>query len=57
MRVNVGDLQPRGDDWALLLHGKMQDRLVFLRPDVAEALHCYLVREAASSKTPAANRS
>ena len=43
MRANVGDLQRRGDDWALLVHGKIHDRLVFLRPDVAEALHGYLV--------------
>lgn len=42
MRANVGDLQRRGDDSALLVHGKVHDRLVFLRPDVAEALHDYL---------------
>ena len=42
MRANVDDLQRRGDDWALLVHGKSHDRLVFLRPDVAEALRGYL---------------
>ena len=41
-RANVADLQRRGDDWALLVHGKYHDRLVFLRPDVAEALRGYL---------------
>src|SRR5207249_60949 len=29
MRANVDDLQRRGDDWALLVHGKSHDRLVF----------------------------
>jgi site-specific recombinase XerD len=43
MRANVDDLQRRGDDWALLVHGKIHDHLVFLRPDVADALHSYLV--------------
>jgi hypothetical protein len=43
MRANVGDLQRRSDDWALLVHGKIHDCLVFLRPDVAEALQSYLV--------------
>ena len=28
--------------WALLVHGKAHDRLVFLRPDVAEALRGYV---------------
>jgi site-specific recombinase XerD len=42
MRANVDDLQRRGDDWALLVHGKVHDRLVFLRPDVADALRGYL---------------
>ena len=42
MRANVDDPQRRGDDWALLVHGKSHDRLVFLRPDVAEALRGYL---------------
>ena len=42
MRANVDDLQRRGDDWALLVHGKSHDRLVFLRPDVADALRGYL---------------
>jgi site-specific recombinase XerD len=41
-RANVRDLQRRADDWALLVHGKGHDRLVFLRPDVAEALRAYL---------------
>jgi site-specific recombinase XerD len=43
MRANVADLQRRGDDWALLVHGKIHDRLVFLRPDVADAPRGYLV--------------
>jgi integrase/recombinase XerD len=43
MRANVDDLQRRGDDWALLVRGKIHDRLMFLRPDVAEALRGYLV--------------
>jgi site-specific recombinase XerD len=42
MRTNVRDLQQRGDDWALLVRGKFHDRLVFLRPDVADALRDYL---------------
>ena len=42
MRANVDDLQRRRDDWALLVHGKSHDRLVFLRPDVAETLRGYL---------------
>ncbi len=42
MRAGVGDLQRRGEDWALLVHGKAHDRLVFLRPDVADALRDYL---------------
>ncbi len=41
-RANVGDLQRHGDSWALLVHGKFHDRLVFLRDDVAEALRAYL---------------
>ena len=41
-RANVADLQQRGEDWALLVHGKYHDRLVFLRPDVAEAMRGYL---------------
>jgi len=44
MRANTGDLERRGDDWALLVRGKYHDRLVFLRPDVAEAVHAYLAR-------------
>ncbi len=42
MRAGVADLQRRGEDWALLVHGKAHDRLVFLRPDVADALRDYL---------------
>jgi site-specific recombinase XerD len=42
-RANVADLQPHGDSWALLVHGKYHDRLVFLRPDVADAVRAYLV--------------
>jgi site-specific recombinase XerD len=41
-RANVDDLQRHGDNWALLVHGKYHDRLVFLRPDVADALRAYL---------------
>ena len=32
-----------GDNWALLVHGKYHDPLVFLRSDVAEAVRSYLV--------------
>src|SRR6266851_4858458 len=42
MRANVDDLQPVARDWALLVRGKIDDRLVFLRPDVAEVLRGYL---------------
>jgi len=38
MRASVGDLQRRGDACALLVHGKTHARLVFVRPDVANAL-------------------
>ena len=31
-RANVDDLQRHGDDWALLVHGKYHDRLVFFGP-------------------------
>jgi site-specific recombinase XerD len=41
-RANVEDLQLHGDSRALLVHGKHHDRLVFLRPDVAEAVRAYL---------------
>jgi hypothetical protein len=37
-RANGTDLQRQGESWALLVHGKYHDRLVFLRPDVAEAV-------------------
>jgi len=38
----VADLQQHGDSWALLVHGKYHDRLMFLRPDVGEAVRAYL---------------
>jgi site-specific recombinase XerD len=41
-RANVDDLQLHGDSWALLVHGKYHDRLVFLRPDVTDALRAYV---------------
>jgi site-specific recombinase XerD len=41
-RANTDDLQHRADGWALLVRGKYHDRLVYLRPDVAEALNSYL---------------
>jgi site-specific recombinase XerD len=41
-RANVTDLQRHGDSWALLVHGKYHDRVVFLRPDVAEAVRAYM---------------
>jgi site-specific recombinase XerD len=41
-RANVDDLQPRGETTALLVHGKGRDRLVYLRPDVLDALNEYL---------------
>jgi site-specific recombinase XerD len=37
-RANVTDLQQHADSWVLLVHGKYHDRLVFLRPDVADAV-------------------
>lgn len=43
MRANVADHQRRSDDWGLLVHGKIHGRLLFLRPDVADALHTYLL--------------
>jgi hypothetical protein len=36
------DLVAHGDSLALLVHGKYHDRLVFLRPDVADAVRAYL---------------
>ncbi len=41
-RANVADLQRHGDSWALLVHGKYHDRLVFLRSDVTKAVRAYL---------------
>jgi len=41
-RANVANLQRHDDSWALLVHGKYHDRLVFLRPDVVEAVRAYL---------------
>jgi site-specific recombinase XerD len=41
-RANVDDLQQRGETTALLVHGKGRDRLVYLRPDVLDALNDYL---------------
>jgi site-specific recombinase XerD len=41
-RANVDDLQQRGETTALLVHGKGRDRLVYLRPDVLDALNEYL---------------
>ncbi|MBV9325566.1 MAG: site-specific integrase [Chloroflexi bacterium] len=41
-RANVTDLQRHSESWALLVHGKYHDRLVFLRPDVVEAVRAYL---------------
>jgi site-specific recombinase XerD len=41
-RANVSDLEQRGEAAALLVHGKGRDRLVYLRPDVVDALNEYL---------------
>ena len=41
-RANVTDLQRHGESWALLVHGKYHDGLIFLRPDIAEAVRAYL---------------
>jgi site-specific recombinase XerD len=41
-RANTDDLQPREQQWALLVRGKGHDRVIFLRADVAEAVHAYL---------------
>jgi site-specific recombinase XerD len=43
-RANVDDVQRRGEHPALLVRGKGHDRLIYLREDVAEALHAYLER-------------
>jgi hypothetical protein len=48
-RANVDDLQQHGDSWALLVHGKYHDRLVFLRPDVAEAVRAHLAARGTSA--------
>ena len=41
-RANVDDLQRRDEQWALLVRGKGHDRLIYLRADVADAVHAYL---------------
>jgi site-specific recombinase XerD len=41
-RANVDDLQQRDEQWALLVRGKGHDRLIYLREDVAQAVHAYL---------------
>ena len=41
-RTNTDDLQPREQQWALLVRGKGHDRVIYLRQDVAEAVHAYL---------------
>lgn len=41
-RANVDDLHQHGESAALLVRGKYRDRLVFLRADVAKAVHAYL---------------
>lgn len=46
-RANVDDFQARGEHRALLVHGKGHDRLLYLRPAVAEALVAYLAARAA----------
>jgi hypothetical protein len=43
MRGKAGDLQRLGDDWALLIRGKIHDHLMFLRHDVAISLRGYLL--------------
>jgi site-specific recombinase XerD len=40
-RANVDDLQRRDEQWACLVRGKGHDRLIYLRQDVAEAVHAY----------------
>jgi site-specific recombinase XerD len=41
-RANVDDLQRRDENGALLVRGKGHDRLIYLREDVAQAVHAYL---------------
>jgi hypothetical protein len=41
-RASLEDLSERGPHLALLVHGKVRDRLVHLRPDTAERLKAYL---------------
>jgi site-specific recombinase XerD len=41
-RANIDDLQRRDEQWALLVRGKGHDRLIYLREDVAQAVHAYL---------------
>lgn len=41
-RSNVDDVQWRDDQWALLVHGKGHDRLIYLRTDVGETVQRYL---------------
>jgi len=41
-RANVDDLRQRDEQWALLVRGKGGDRLIYLRQDVAQAVHSYL---------------
>ncbi|MBV9328040.1 MAG: tyrosine-type recombinase/integrase [Chloroflexi bacterium] len=42
VRANVEDLQRRDEQWAFVVRGKGHDRLIYLRQDVAKALHAYL---------------
>ena len=41
-RASVEDLTARGPHLALLVRGKIRDRIVYLRPDTAERLRTYL---------------
>jgi site-specific recombinase XerD len=41
-RANVEDLTERGEHLVLLVRGKTRDRIVYLRPDMAERLRAYL---------------
>jgi len=43
-RASLEDLSERGPHLALLVRGKVRDRLVYLRPDTAERLKAYLAR-------------
>jgi len=45
-RANVDDLQPRDEQWALLVRGKGHDRLIYLRQDVGQAVDAYLAARA-----------